>query len=573
MRKNAIKPLLIAMAGGVVIAGCDGLGKMAKYANTITYEVTPSPLEEHGDSISVTLTGKFPGKYFNKKAAVAVTPVLTYNGKETALTTRSFKGIASQAEGTVVDFEKGASFNYTEKIPYNADMQVSELHVRAGASKGEKKKEFADVKIADGTITTPLLVMQDDKPSIGKDQFTKTVPQAASADIHFMVQQSNIRSSELSQDDVKALDAFIKEGVKQKYTFLNVEVSAYASPDGEERMNAGLAEKRAIEAANYVVNQLKKAKVEAAKQEGFAKKSSTPEDWEGFKSLMQQSGIKDKELILRVLTMYSDGEQREKEIKNMAATYTEITNDIMPKLRRAQIKINAEKRSRTDEQIKGLVNTNADSLSVEELLYAATLTEDLDAKLKAYKEAERLYPNDWRGINNAGYIYVMQNKISDAQAQFEKAAKIESGNVAVKNNLGLIAHIKGDRTKAASLFNDASTDKNAQYNLGIINIQNGDYVTAVNNMSGFNTFNAALAKVLAGNNEGASTTLDASPDKDSAMGNYLRAVIAARKGDQNALTESLKAAFAKDASLKDKASKDLEFQKYKADANFNGIFN
>lgn len=571
MKKNAIKPLFLALAGGVVIAGCDGLGKMAKNANTITYEVTPKPLEEHGDSISITLTGKFPGKYFNKKVAVAVTPVLIHNGKETALTTRNFKGMSSQAEGTVVDFEKGASFNYTEKIAYAPDMQISELHVKAAGSKGTTKKEFIDVKVADGTITTPLLVMQDDKPSLASDKFTKSISKTVSADVHFNVNQSDVRPAELTKDDMKALNAFVKEGITLGYTFLNLEVSAYASPDGEEKMNAGLAEKRANEAANQIVNALKKAKIAVASNPDFAKKSSTPEDWEGFKNLMQKSDLKDKDLILRVLTMYPDLEQREKEIKNMAATYTEISDKVMPELRRAQIKISAEKTSRTDNQISALISTTPDSLSVEEVLYAATLTSDLDAKLKIYQTAEKLYPSDWRGINNVGYIYILQNKLADAQVQFEKAAKIENKNAVIKNNLGIIAHIKGDKSKASALFNDASADKNAQYNLGIINIKNGDYVTAVNNMSGFNTFNAALAKLLSGNSEGALSTLEASADKDSALGYYLKSIVGARSGNQELMINNMKSAISKDASLKDKAKQDMEFQKYKTDAAFNGL--
>jgi Flp pilus assembly protein TadD len=571
MKKTAIKPLFFALAGGVVLAGCDGLGKMAKNANTITYEVTPKPLEEHGDSISITLTGKFPGKYFNKKVAVAVTPVLIHNGKETPLTTRNFKGMSSQAEGTVVDFEKGASFNYTEKIAYSPDMQISELHVKAVGSKGTAKKEFGGVKVADGTIITPLMVMLDNKPSLAADRFTKSTTQSASADIHFNVSQSDVRGAELSKEDMKALNDFIKNGIKEGYAFLNLEVSAYASPDGEEKMNAGLAERRASEAANQIVNALKKAKIAIASNPDFAKKSSTPEDWEGFKNMMQKSDLKDKELILRVLTMYPDLAQREKEIKNMAATYTEISDKIMPELRRAQIRLNAEKISRTDAQISALVSTSPDSLSVEEILYAATLVSPMDAKLKIYQSAEKLYPNDWRGINNVGYVYLLQNKLGDAQAQFEKAANIDNKNAVIKNNLGIIAHIKGDKSKAASLFNDASADKNAQYNLGIINIQSGDYVTAVNNMSGFNTFNAALAKLLAGNSEGALSTLEASSEKDSALGYYLKAVIGARSGNQDLMINNMKAAIAKDASLKEKAKQDMEFQKYKTDAAFNGL--
>ena len=576
MKNTKLKLLAVVMSGAlfIVIAGCNGLGKMVKNAGTITYEVTPKPLELHGDSVAVTIKGKYPPKYFNKKAAITVTPVLTYAGGEKAFKSVSYKGEASKAEGTVINYASGGSFSYTDKVAYTNDMKVSELKIKAAASVKTKSKEFPGIKIADGVITTPLLVMQDDKPILGADKFTKTVPRTSNADIHFVVNQSNIRPAELKMDDVQALNGFIKTGAQKGYAFMNVEISAYASPDGEERMNAGLAERRAEETAKYLAGEFKRLKLDSiAKTEGFFKKTSTPEDWEGFKRLMEKSDIKDKDLILRVLGMYSDLEQREKEIKNLAATYTVVAENILPQLRRSQIRINAEERSRTDEQLTNLVNTTPDSLSLEEILYAATLTNDLESKLKIYQSAARIYPEDWRGFNNTGYVYLLQNKLNDAQAQFEKANSISAGNPVVTNNLGVVAHLKGDRNKAAELFREASSESNANYNLGIIEIQNGNYESAVSKMAGVNSFNAALAKTLAKNNEGALTTLEASPDKDSAMGYYLKAIIAARSNNNSLMVNSLKSAINKDASLKAKAKDDLEFMKYRSNSDFTALVN
>nr|MBA3900503.1 hypothetical protein [Bacteroidota bacterium] len=534
MKNKSVKVVLATVSTAVLLAGCGGLGKMVKNANQITYEVTPKPLEMHGDSVAVVIKGTYPAKFFNKKAQLSVTPVLTYAGGETEYKVANYKGEKSEAEGTVVNFDNGGAFNYTAKVPYHPEMRVSELKLKATASIKSKSKEFPVTKLADGVIATPALVMNDDKPSIGADKFTETVPRIAEAKIQFVIQQSSVRGGETSKPDVKALSEFMKKGQQKGYIFNNVEVSAYASPDGEERLNAGLSERRADETAKFLNNELKRMKVEAAKRGDLIKKTSTPEDWDGFRALVEKSDIKDKDLILRVLSMYQDPMQREQEIKNMAATYTVLADKILPELRRSKIRINAEEKSRSKEHITRLANSTPDSLSIEEILYAATLTDDLDNKLKIYQASERIYGNDWRTTNNIGYVYILQNKLGDAKTQFEKAGRASENNPVIKNNLGVVAHLQGDRAKAAELYREASTaDKNAMYNLGIIGIKTGNYSAAVTNMAGHNTFNAALANTLAGNNDAAAKALEASADKDTAIGNYLRAVIAARAGNAN----------------------------------------
>ncbi|MDQ3192735.1 MAG: hypothetical protein M3Q58_14165 [Bacteroidota bacterium] len=574
MKNKSVKLVLTTVSTAIVLAGCGGLGKMVKNSNQVTYEVAPKPLEMHGDSVVITINGKYPPKFFAKKAQVKVTPTLKYGESEKEFKSVNYKGEKSEGEGTVINNANGGSITYTDKIPYSPEMRVSELMLKSSASIKTKSKEFPAVKIADGVIATPALVMNDDKPSLGADKFTKTVPRVADAKIQFVIQQSQVRSTELSKPDVKALNDFVKNGKNKGFIFNNVEISSYASPDGEERLNEGLAGRRADETATYVLKELKKQKVEAANSNDFIKKTSTPEDWEGFKNLIEKSDIQDKDLILRVLTMYSDPIQREQEIKNMAKTYTVIADKILPELRRSKIRINAEEKSRSDEQISKLVNTAPDSLSVEEILYSATLTNDMDAKLNIYKTAERIYPEDWRGVNNVGYILMLQNKLNDAKSQFEKADKMSANNAQIKNNLGVIAHLQGDRKKAEGLYKEASaSDNNAKYNLGIVNIKNGNYTMAVTNMSGSNTFNAALANTLSGNHDAAAKAVEASADKDSAMGHYLRAVIAARAGEASQVSKSLKLAVAKDASLKEKAKTDLEFAKYKTSAEFTSAVN
>lgn len=572
MKTIKVQPIAVLIVAGIVISGCDGLGKMVKNANQVKYDVTPSPLELHGDSVAVNINVKYPAKFFAKKAAVEATPVLKGSGDEKAFKSVKFKGEKSTAEGTVISNANGGSYAYSDKIAYTPDLKVSDLKIKAVASVKSKSKEFAEVKVGEGVITTPLLVANDDKPTLAADKFVKTTPRNYTADIHFLIQSFEVRGSELNQADIKGLKDFFNTGKEKGYIYKGVSIHAYASPDGEEALNAGLSENRAKNTAKVIAEQFRRAKIDAANNQDFIKTANTSEDWEGFKSLMQQSEIKDKDLIIRVLEMYSDPVQREKEIKNLAATYKEVADKILPQLRRAIITINAEEPSRTDEQISALVNSAPDSLSVEEILYAATLTTDLDKKLNAYKAAQRIYPQDWRGFNNAAYVLILQNKLSEAKAELDKANSISANNDIVLNNMGVVAHLQGDRIKAEEYYTKSS-DANAKYNLGIINIKKGNYAAAISNLSNEKSYNLALAQLLNGNADEALATLDASKDKDSARGYYLKAIIGARKGDINLMVNNLKNCIAKDASYKAKAKEDMEFAKYKSNSEFLGAVN
>lgn len=572
MKTVKFQPIALVIATGIVISGCNGLGKMIKNANQVKYEVTPNPLELHGDSVALNVNVKYPAKFFAKKAAVEVTPFIKGSGDAKNYKTVNLKGEKSNAEGTVISYSNGGSYAYSDKIPYSSDLKVSEVKIRAKGSVKSKSKDFPEIKIADGVITTPLLVANDDKPTLGADKFTKTVPRNYDADIHFLIQSAEIRSSELNQADIKGLKDYFKTAKEKNYIFNGLSIHAYASPDGEESLNAGLSENRAKNTAKVMADQFRAAKIDAVKNADFIKTANTPEDWEGFKKLMKESDIKDKDLIIRVLEMYSDPVQREREIKNMAATYKEIADRILPQLRRSMITIYAEEPSRSDEQIKALVSSKPEDLSIEEILYAATLTNDLEQKLSIYKTAQRVYPQDWRGFNNAGYVLILQNKLNDAQAELDKANSISANNGIILNNLGVVAHLKGDRKKAEEYYTK-SDDANAKYNMGIIQIKNGNYAAAVSILNAEKSYNLALAQLLNGNPDAALSTLDASKDKDTARGYYLKAIIGARKGDVNLMVNNLKNCFAKDASYKAKAKEDMEFAKYKSNAEFAGAVN
>jgi Flp pilus assembly protein TadD len=381
----------------------------------------------------------------------------------------------------------------------------------------------------------------------------------------------------MKSEEMKNIQSFIMTNLHNTmwYDFKGIDVSAYASPDGETDKNENLAKDRAKTAIDAMVGLFKKHEkkdITFGKSKDQYKVITTREDWEGFKSMMEASTMKDKDLVLRVLTMYQDPEQRRKEIKNLAETYKELKDQVLPKLRRAEITVMVDKKSRTDEMISRLATSYPDSLSVEELLYGANLTNDVNTKINIYKAAEKQYPNDWRTSNNLGVTYLMTNKTDDAKAAFERAAKNANGNAIVMNNTGIIYAKAGDRKTAMDYYSKASgAGSEVNYNKGILDVRNGKYSDAVSDFGSYKGFNLALAQLLNGNPESVNTTLDASDEKDMAISYYLRAIAAARKGDATGGLAQLKTAIDKDASLKGAAKDDCEFLKWRDNADFKSL--
>jgi len=579
MKKQSLQSLSILGLAALGIAGCNGFSKMLKDANKITYSVTPNPLQDN-------ISAHYPAKYFAKKAAVTVTPTLKLSdGSMVALKSINLVGQSAKGEGQKIGYDNGGSVNYTTKVPFSAGMKMDELDVKATLT--NNKKDFPGVKVADGTIATALLIQNDDKLIAAKDKFQKTIPESDTTHIYYVISQSNVRPAEMSSAEMKAFKEFVEKGSMGGYTWDGITVDAYASPDGETDMNQNLASDRAKSAIKAMKDMFKNMKLEVEKMDDkgkmkkdkmpvdsklsgddFYKTGTTGLDWDGFKTSVQNSDIKDKDLIIRVLSMYPDHDQRMKEIKNMTKTYTILADKILPKLRRAIIILHAEKMSRSDAQLTALSMSHPDSLSVEELLYAATLTTDMNQKLSIYKAAEKQNPNDWRCANNAGYAEMALNKLSDADADFQQADRLSPNNPAVQNNLGVVARWKGDRKGAMAYYAKATgAGSEVAYNMALVDIQTGNYADAANNTGSYNTFDAALAKVLNNDPNGAKSTLDASNDQ-SAMASYLRAIICARSGDKTGMVTNLKTATNKDASLRTTAQSDCEFLKYKDDADF-----
>jgi Flp pilus assembly protein TadD len=574
MKRGKVLTLVSIVLTTVILSSCGGLNKMKKNYGMVNYTVTPTVLEEHADSVEISITGKFPEKYFNKKAMADITPVLKWEGGEKAFKTVKVQGEAVQDNNTTIGYVSGGSFTYTDKISYEEAMRMSNLEARVDAyiaTKPDKKLAFDVKEIAEGVIATPLLVIMKGKVIFGADNFQRITSDSKNAEILYNIQQAQVRSTELRKDEIKALVDYIKEAKEnERKEFTGVSVSSYASPDGAEDLNTKLADNRSKSADKYVQKQFKK--IEEANKDNFVSNAVTAEDWDGFKQLVQASDIADKDLILKVLSMYSDSETREKEIKNISAVYVELAKDILPKLRRSKINVNVNLIGYSDEEITAIFNAKPDSLNVEELLYAATLTQDEAQKLNVYTKCTEIYPKEWRGFNNKGVILFNQDKFDEAKQSFEGAKEIDNTNAKVLNNLGAIELVKGNVAAAKELFITAGgAGSEVNYNNGIVAVKEADYANAVTMFGDNNSFNSGLAKLLNGDNDGAVKAADSGDDKDNAMNFYLKAIAGARGANTDLLFNNLRAAIEKDVSLKAFAKSDMEFAKYFNDTTFKSV--
>ena len=451
-------------------------------------------------------------------------------------------------------------------------MRVSGLYVKFVGSKGAKSVDYESRKIADGVLATATMVNNAPAIAIGADQFERITKEEQEAAIYYLINSAQIRTKEIKSEDIKAMEKFIKDAkAAEDMELKNIQIQSYASPDGPMSLNEKLADNREGAADKFVKNSMKKNKIDEYKNLDFFKKYVVAEDWEGFKKAMEASNIRDKELILRVLAMHSDPEVREREIKNISSAFSTIADQILPKLRRSKFIVNAERIGKSDEQIRDLAKSNPSALNVEELLYAATLFDNNGDKLAIYETAMKQFPNDWRGFNDAGMILFEMGKVDQAKADFQKADQMSANNKVVKNNLGAVALKNGNVKEAEVLFGAATGVGNeVNYNKGIVAIMNGDYKAAVDYFGKCNCENAALANLLAGNNNEAAKKLNDNKS-DSALSSYLKAVVAARNNDTNAVLSNLKAACAKDAAMKQLAATDLEFAKLFENADFKAI--
>ena len=537
-------------AGIMMFASCKIFQVKDEY-----FVVNPNPLEVQGGQVNYTVTGTFPSKTFIKKVVCTATPELRWEGGSVKGEPVTLQGEKVTGNNQVIEWKEGGKFTYNGNFKYQPEMAKSELWVTFEATKKGKAVEVEPVKIADGVISTAELYAETAKGANtagSKDAFQRIIKQAQDANIMFVIQQANVRSSETNGDAVKAL----KESLKNFAAIDNVEVSAYASPDGGVKLNDKLAAQREKNAAQYVKNEVKKAKADAAIESKY-----TAQDWDGFKELVQQSNLQDKDLILRVLSMYNDPEKREAEIKNLSAVYKDLAADILPQLRRARLTLNYQIIGRSDEEIMEAFRTDASVLSVEELLYAATLTEDKAQKKAIYTTASKNYPNDYRAFNNLGEIAFKDLDLATAETNFKKALALNASAPEVNTNMGLLCLAQNKPADAATYFAKGGQSSQNNEALGNMYIAQGQYERALTALRGSNTNGEALAMIMTKDYAGAKRVLAAVKNADGYTA-YLAAVAAARTNDAAAVAQNLKKAVSLDSSLKAKAQKDLEFAKF-----------
>ena len=562
MTKKLYLPLLMAM----VVALFSSCSKKMGELSADYFTVTPQVLEAVGGKVPATINGKFPEKYFNKKAIVEVTPVLKWNGGEAKGQPATFQGEKVEGNDQTISYKMGGSYTMKTSFDYVPEMAKSELYLEFKATIGKKVVTIPAVKVADGVISTSELVnntLGNANPALGEDAFQRIIKEKHDANIMFLIQQANIRSSELkTAKEFNKEVANVNEAANKKIS--NIEVSAYASPDGGVSLNTTLAENRESNTTKMLSKDLKKAKIDAPIDAKY-----TAQDWEGFQELVSKSNIQDKELILRVLSMYQDPAQREQEIKNISSVYKTLADEILPQLRRSRLTLNYEIIGKSDEEIAKLASSNPSELNVEELLYAATLTNDPAKQEAIYTQATKQFPNDYRAFNNLGKLAYQAGNVDKAESYFKKAASVNA-SPEVNMNLGLISLIKGDKAAAETYFGKAAGTKELGESMGNLYIAQGQYERAVNSFGDSKTNSAALAQILAKDYNKAKNTL-ANVERPDAYTDYLMAVLGARTNNSSMVTSSLKSAVAKDPSLAKKAATDLEFAKYFTNADFMSI--
>ena len=561
MTKKLYLPLLMAIVVAL-FSSCTKMGPLsADY-----FTVTPQVLEAVGGKVPATINGKFPEKYFKKKAVVEVTPVLKWNGGEAKGQSATFQGEKVEGNDQTISYKVGGNYTMRTSFDYVPEMAKSELWLEFKAKIGKKEITIPAVKVADGVISTSELVnntLGNANPALGEDAFQRIIKEKHDANIMFLIQQANIRSSEL-----KVGKAFNEEvanvNAAENKKINNIEVVAYASPDGGVELNTTLAENRESNTQKMLNKNLKKSKLDVAVDAKY-----TAQDWEGFQELVSKSNIQDKELILRVLSMYQDPAQREQEIKNISSVYKTLADEILPQLRRSRLTLNYEIIGKSDEEIANLASSKPAELNIEELLYAATLTNDPAKKEAIYTQATKQFPSDYRAYNNLGKLAYQAGDVNKAESYLKKAESINA-TPEVNMNLGLVALIKGDKAAAEAYFGKAAGTKELGESMGNLYIAQGQYERAVNSFGDAKTNSAALAQILAKDYNKAKNTL-ANVERPDAYTDYLMAVLGARTNNASMVTSSLKSAVAKDASLAKKAATDLEFAKYFTNADFMNI--
>ncbi|MDR0505529.1 MAG: hypothetical protein LBH32_01750 [Dysgonamonadaceae bacterium] len=556
MTKKFLPTLLLTIGTVVFLTACSSSLKPLA-ADYIKAE--PQPLELIGGKVPVTINATFPAEWFVKNATLTVTPVLRYEGGEAEGTAYVFQGEKVSGNGQVIPQKTGANVVMKSSFNYVPAMQNSQLYLTFSAKVGSKSIPLPDIIIGEGVLATAaLLDASTETPAIAPDKFQRIIKDAQEANILFLIQQAELRSSELSKTDISEWKSKVEKASKAPNQKVDVEISAYASPDGGFELNEKLAGKREANTKSYLSKELKSTPINA---------NYTAQDWDGFKELVERSKIQDKDLILRVLSMYKDSEEREREIKNLSSVFKVLADEILPQLRRSRLTANIEIIGKSDSEISTLATSDPKSLTVEELLYAATLATTWDQKATIYQNVIKLFPNDPRGYNNIGVIEYVKGNIENAETNFKKANQL-AGNLPEANfNMGFVDLTKGNISKAEEDFGKAAGLSQVNSASGLLAVLNGNYSQAAQAFGNTASNNAALAQILAKDYNKAQSTLNAIATPDATT-DYLKAIIGARTNNLDAVTSNLKKAIAADPSFATKALKDVEFAKFISNSKF-----
>ena len=544
--------LLLSAASMMILSSCSKLGALS----SDNFKVDPNPLETTAGQVPATINGMFPEKYMKKKATVTVIPELRYgNGQAVQGTGATFQGEKVQGNNQTISYKVGGNYSMKTNFKYVPEMQKSELYLTFDAYIGSKKVDVPAVKVADGIVATSELsgrTVKSAQASVAQDAYQRIIEHKQEANIKFLIQQATLRKSELKNNSVQEFVEMLKKinADKEGLNLKNVEVSAYASPDGGLKLNDKLAAQRQNNTEKFVNKTLKNTKVEAPVDAKY-----TAQDWEGFQELVKVSDIQDKDVILRVLSMYKDPEEREQQIKNMSAVFRELADGILPELRRARLTLNYEVIGRSDAQIVEQFGNDASQLSNEELIYGATLVNDAQ-KEAFYKKAAELY-NDARAYNNLATLAFAKGDLSAAKNYAQKAQSVDGSNAESNANLGLIALAEGNVRDAENYIAKAANAFGLSEIVGNLNLMKGNYAQAEQDFANINSNSAALAQILNKNYNAATSTLNNIKNGDATT-EYLKAILNARLGNNSAAATALKAAISKDSSYAKYAENDLE---------------
>ena len=540
----------------MLLSSCSKLGPLS--ADNFT--VTPNPLETQTGTVPATINGHFPEKYMKKKAVVTVIPELRYsNGQIVRDNTATFQGEGVNGNDQTIYYRVGGNYTMKTNFAYVGDNKA-EMYLAFDARLGKKQVEIPAVKVADGIIATSELyrrTVTTASAAIAPDAYQRITKKKQEANIKFLIQQANIRKSELKNNSVQEFVRMLKQinDDREGLNLDNVEVSAYASPDGGFSINDKLANQRQKASEQYVNQELKKIKMDANVDARY-----TAQDWEGFQELVQASDIQDKDIILRVLSMYKDPQEREQQIKNISAAFRELADGILPQLRRSRLTINYETIGRSDAQILDQIQADATKLSIEELLYGAAISDDAARKEQIYKLATQVYPNDGRAYNNLATLAYAKGNYDAARDYIQQAQRVAPALAEAKANLGMLALTSGDIATAEQYIASATDANGLNEVLGNLNLAKGNFAQAEQDFADVYSNSAALAQILNKNYASADITLRYVKNPDATT-EYLKAILYARMGNTADAAEALRKAVARDASYADYAAKDIELAK------------